>query len=185
MHERTILVAGFGPFLEVTDNPAARLAAGVDGSVLRGDDGPIRVVGRTMPVSYAEAPLRCARWREELDAVAVLGVGVARGRAEAQVERRGLRRVDPIHADVDGVCLADLDPDGPDAVAASGPVEALAAALGISLSDDAGAYVCNAWLYRTVRLLPGVPVAFLHVPPDGMAPERLIRALPAMLRPPG
>ena len=33
----TVLVAGFGPFLDVVDNPAAALARALDGAVL-GDD---------------------------------------------------------------------------------------------------------------------------------------------------
>jgi len=169
-----VLVHGFGPFLDVTDNPAARLAQGVDGA----RTGAWSVVGEVMPVSYARAPeLSVARARM-LGAKLVIGVGVAQRRAEVCVEARAVPVADQTHPDVDGVRLSSLDvaPAGP--VAATGPVDKMAAALGGVVSVDAGRYVCNAWLYRTVRALgEEVPVLFLHVPPVGLQPQRLLAAL--------
>lgn len=167
-----ILVVGFGPFLDVADNPAATLALAIDG--LEARVPPLRVTGREMPVSYARAAEQTQRWARELSADFVLGVGVARARRQPLVERIGRRRADPTLADVDGERLERLAADGPDELACDDAAR-LAAALDVGLSDDAGAYVCNAWLYRT--LSAGTRSAFLHVPPAGFPVARLAAGL--------
>ena len=171
---RCVLVHGFGPFLDVTDNPAARLALAVDGARA----GAWDVVGEVMPVSYRRAPAQSVDRARALGASLVIGVGVARRREDVCVEAWAGPEVSPCHPDVDGVRLSRLD-DGPvEAVAASGPVGEMATALGGVVSADAGRYVCNAWLYRTVRALgEEIPVLFLHVPPVGLQPQRLLAAL--------
>lgn len=185
---RTLLVTGFGPFLDVTDNPSGALARAVDGAVLPGlspavlpgfEDTVVRVVGRELPVSYARGPSEAVRLAWELGAIAVIGTGVAVSRPRVSVERFG-RRLCGTGADVDGVVLASLAPAAaPDVVPSTWDVDALCAALDAEPSDDAGGYVCNAWLYRVSGALPGVPVTFVHLPADGLSPERLLRALSA------
>ena len=174
----TALVLGFGPFQEVTDNPAARLARAVDGERA----GSLAVVGRVLSVSYQ----RCI---EETHAhvathkpVAVLCVGVARGRTEAMVECRGQNIA--AGNDVDGACPGVLVSGGPKTLPAMPLAHTLADALSVARSQDAGQYVCNAWLYRTQWLseqaAPGgapLPVAFLHIPDRGFAPARLLEGL--------
>ena len=66
--------------------------------------------------------------------------------------------------------------EGPDKVYSAWDVEAFASLLGGQRSDDAGDYVCNAWLYGVQRQL-SVPVGFLHVPERGLDPGRLTEAL--------
>jgi pyroglutamyl-peptidase len=168
-----ILVVGFGPFVGVAENPAAALARGVDG--LRGP--ALEVVGRELPVSYARAPELTREWASALAADLVLGIGVASRRVLPQVERFGRRRAGDPRADADGERLTELAPDGPD-VFASPASGAVARALGVGTSDDAGVYVCNAWLYRTLR--SGLPVAFLHVPPAGFPAAQLESGLRAL-----
>lgn len=169
---RPLLVVGFGPFLEVLDNPAARLARACDG----GRAGAHLVVGRDMPVTWFGAVERVVALQAQHDAALVLGVGVARGRELAWVERAGFRRVDGRTPDVDGVVLDDLDPLGPARRDATLDADALAQALGVGVSEDAGRYVCNAFLYLAPAALP-VPVGFLHIPPAGFPPERLLAGL--------
>lgn len=176
----TVLVVGFGPFLDVVDNPAAALARAVDGRALGGDD---RVVGRAMDVSYRRAPAQVQAWVEELGADLVLGVGVARGRSVAMLERVAVRAGDASSADVDGDHLGDLGPlvDGGDArVRATFPEAPFLAATGLATSEDAGRYVCNAWLWTCAQRLAGVPVGFLHVPDVGLDAEVLVRGLVAV-----
>jgi pyroglutamyl-peptidase len=190
-----LLVTGFGPFLEVTDNPSAALARGVDGAVipslssallrttgaprgLRGAaGGPVRVVGQVLPVSFARAPDLVVQAARALDAVAVLGFGVAVTRPLPCVER--VARVSCVpRPDVDGVVLERLAPLGAlEAVPTTIDAAALADALGAELSDDAGGYVCNAWLYRVAQALPDRGVGFVHVPVTGLDPARLLAAL--------
>lgn len=170
----TVLVTGFGAFPGVPVNPTASLAQAVDGRVVGG-----RVVrGLVLPVSYARGPALTVSTARELGAQLVVGLGVAVGRLRPDVERIG-RRCLGGSPDVDGRSDAGLL--GPDEVRATLDVQCLADALDAGLSDDAGTYVCNAWLYQVTAQLD-VPVGFVHVPADGMAPERLLRGLEALLR---
>lgn len=165
-------MVGFGAFLDVLDNPAARLARACDG----GRAGGHPVVGREMPVTWHGAVARVVALQAEHDAALVLGVGVARGRDAPWVERVGWRRVDGAVPDAAGEHLDDLDPAGPDRRVSTLDPVALAEALGVGVSDDAGRYVCNAFLYLAPAALP-VPVGFLHVPAAGFPPERLLAGL--------
>ncbi len=172
---RCVLVVGFGPFGEVRENPASALARAVDGYEARG----IRLVGREIPVEYAAGPAQTLAWVQELRPVAVVGIGVATGRPFAQWERRGRRRGDSRISDNTSLFLEDLEPGGPETVEATAPVEALAHASGLGISEDAGGYVCNAWLYRSLRSLAPLPVAFLHIPAEGLSPSALLDGLVA------
>lgn len=165
-----ILVTGFGPFGAVVDNPAARLARAVHGRRIGGHT----VVGCVIPVSYARGPDTTIALARDLGPRFVVGLGVATARGTVEVERRAIAAGDGRTPDVDGVILDRLD--GPDVVHATLDAERLAAALGADLSDDAGRYVCNAWLHRVAQALD-VPVGFVHLPADGLDPERLLTAL--------
>lgn len=171
-----VLVTGFGPFPGVDDNPTAALARAVDGATA----GTARVVGRVLPASYVRAPDETVRLAREVGAALVVGTGVAVRRSVVCVERVAVRY--SLGApDVDGD-TAGCGADGPERVAATIGCAHLAQALGADLSDDAGEYVCNAWLYRVVRALD-VPVGFVHVPPEGLAPRRLLDALGTLVKP--
>jgi len=165
-----ILVTGFGPFGPVVDNPAARLARAVHGRRTGGET----VVGLVIPTSFARGPAATIAAARLVGPRFVIGIGVATTRSGVEVERRAVATGDGRTPDVDGATLDRLD--GPDVVASTLDPERLAAVLGADLSDDAGRYVCNAWLYQVARALD-VPVGFVHVPSDGLDPERLLTAL--------
>jgi pyroglutamyl-peptidase len=173
---RCVLVVGFGPFGEVRENPASALARAVDGYESHG----IRLIGREIPVEYAAGPAQTVALVRELQPVAVVGIGVATGRPAAQWERWGRRQGDPRVSDNASLFLGDLEPGGPDLVQSTAPIEALAAASDLGISEDAGGYVCNAWLYRSLRSLAPLPVAFLHIPAGGLPPSALLKSLIAV-----
>lgn len=161
----TLLVLGFGSFGTITTNPSARLARGLHG--VRA--GPATIIGLDMPVSYRRsATFTHARANEHRPAF-VLGIGVAANRSVALIEEQAVNRVMPGRPDIDGRVPHGLG-DGPDVVQ-SADAWVLAQALGVELSPDAGRYVCNAWLYQTIR--SGQRAGFLHVPPDGFDILRL------------
>ncbi|MCB9683688.1 MAG: hypothetical protein H6735_01445 [Alphaproteobacteria bacterium] len=168
-----VLVTGFGPFPGVPDNPSGRLARSVDGARL----GGALVTGIELPVHWTEGPEGAVRVARELDAALVVGLGVAVGRAGVHVERRAVR-VEVGRPDARGDVVARLS--GPPEVRATLDTRRLAHALGARLSDDAGRYVCNAWLYRVASALE-VPVGFVHLPAEGLARHRLLSGLRAML----
>lgn len=161
-----VVVLGFGPFLDVSDNPAARLARAVNGCGER-----VQIVGAEMPVSYRRARVRCVEMMTLYRPHLLLGVGVARGRTAAMVERTAFAETTREDPDVDG----DFgEMEGPPSLMSVG-AESVAAALRLPLSDDAGRYVCNGWLYRA--LLDRFPAVFLHIPPAGFAPDTLIEGI--------
>lgn len=169
-----ILVVGFGPFGSVRDNPSACLARAMDGQQCAG----LQLIGREISVGYDQAIQETLAWIEAFTPMAVIGVGVAVGRTEVCVERLGRRAADPQLIDVYGQRLKDLEPHGPEQVQSSAPNAELALALGARLSDDAGSYVCNAWIYRVNRAVGDkLPVAFLHIPMTGLPSESLIQAI--------
>lgn len=171
---RPILVTGFGPFLDVDDNPSAALARAVDGAVVAG----VPVVGVVLPVSYRRGPSQVVALCDQLRPRLVLGLGVARQRSCVTVERFGRRALGST-PDVDGGAPAEVGA-GPELVAATLDPSLLAALLGAELSDDAGGYVCNAWAWE-VPLRAGAPAAFVHVPPGGMPVDDLLAALRALV----
>lgn len=174
------LVTGFGPFLDVVDNPSGRLAEAVNGLHLAPG---VEVHGLRLPVSYARAPALTLEAVARLEPRLVIGLGVAMGRPGVCVEALGRRRPLSGSPDSDGVILEDLEVDGPEVVGATAPAQALAQALGAVVSDDAGGYVCNAWLYRVLRGLEILPPArrpaaiFVHLPAQGLEPEVLCRGI--------
>ena len=170
---RPVVVCGFGAFQEVVDNPSARLARAIDGSLVDGTP----VIGCEMPVSYTRGVERAVAMTRMHQARLLLGIGVARTRTEVCVEAVGWPTCGP-HADVDGVSTISFDPAIP--VTASIDVESMAQAMNATVSTDAGHYVCNGWLHRTVSQL-SVPVGFIHIPPAGMAPERFLLGIQALL----
>jgi pyrrolidone-carboxylate peptidase len=98
---------------------------------------------------------------------------VASSRPDVCVERLAVR-VDVGQPDVDGA--VDTGLLGADEVRASLDTGALARALGGVASDDAGRYVCNAWLHHVASALD-VPVGFVHVPASGIPVERMVDGL--------
>lgn len=172
---RRVLVTGFGPFLDVTDNPSGRIARAVDGRVVRG----VAVTGLLLPASFVEGPALAVRTALELDAIAVIGLGIDRRTATVDVETRAYNR--GVGLDVDGRSLAVLEPGGPPLIYGNLDAATFAAALGGRVDDDAGRYVCNAWLYTVCRALtPGRQVIFVHVPLGGLDPERLLAGIGAL-----
>ena len=170
-----VLVLGFGPFADIADNPAARLARAVHDA----QAGRARVRGEVMPVSYHRAARLTLERTQAVAPVAVLGIGIARGRARPALELHAFNDVSGL--DIDGQCPGRLDLRGPPRVEATADCHSLGRALDVDLSPDPGRYVCNAWLYRAChppsRRRP--PAAFLHIPASGFSPERLIAGLAA------
>jgi pyroglutamyl-peptidase len=100
------------------------------------------------------------------------------GSAEAIVlERIGRRRIAPDKPDAAGYAPRSgrARRSGPESLAATLPVDAISrvlldAGFPAALSDDAGDYVCNATLYRSLLAAPPFRlVGFVHVPPIGTA----------------
>lgn len=169
---RRVLVTGFGTFPGVKDNPSGRIARAVDGRVV----GGVGVTGLELPVSYVDGPALTIRTALSLDPVAVIGLGIDTRTTTVDVETRGYNRGGGL--DIDGRTLPVLEPGGPPLVYSNFDAPRFAAAIGGRVDDDAGRYVCNAWLYTVARaLMPARRVIFVHVPSSGLDPERLLQGI--------
>jgi pyroglutamyl-peptidase len=168
----SVLVTGFGAFPGVEHNPSEVLARAVDGAVVAGH----HVYGRVVAVEYVRGPEEAIALARELGVAAVLGTGVAMRRSTPSWELRGAWWPEGA-ADVAGSTVTGL-------VGAREVRSTLAvnrpAVFGAEASEDAGGYVCNAWLYRVAQALD-VPVGFLHLPGQGYPAHQLLTALTALL----
>ncbi len=168
---RHVLLIGFEPFGPHRVNPSELLVRSFEGRIIAGQAIGVRV----FPVETR--PLRArleAALREEGPAI-VLGVGYAPGRAALALERAALNVLDFPLADNAGTMPKGepIAAGGPDARFATLPLNEIVAgwiALGVAgyVSNSAGTYLCNQWLYEALALTadaaPPVPTGFLHLP---------------------
>ena len=188
---KRLLITGFDPFGGAAVNPSwmavERLPEQIGECILCKLQIPT-VFGKA-----ATAVLECAR---QFCPDTILCVGQAGGRAAVTPERIGVNIRDARIPDNAGNQPRGefVDPQGPAAYFSTLPVEAMAQAIreaGVdaTVSNSAGAFVCNDVLYSLLHHYAGtaVRVAFIHVPylPEQGAPsmelEQIVRALEASI----
>lgn len=164
-----LLLGGFGSFPAAPLNPSAAVIA----TLAREGWSPpgAQIDYLTLPVQWqgsAETILRQVQARP-VDGILVVGVAVE---AEAfRVETLGRNCASPERPDQAGrlwgsSCVAEA---GQAVIAATAPCQAMAlaleaAGLPVTLSEDAGDYLCNFTLYRLLHVQAAGRVGFLHVP---------------------
>lgn len=177
---RAILLTGFGPFPGVAENATARL---VPELALRAAEAfPEHTFHHDiLETAWGAAPQRAADLIATHRPILALHFGVSRDADGFRIERTA-QNVCRIAADVTGYlpAAAQLDCTGPDARTARLDTAALAAHLGargypVSVSDDAGAYLCNAVLYHSLAAAEGLApracrAGFVHIPADLSGP---------------
>jgi pyroglutamyl-peptidase len=167
---RHVLLTGFAPFGPHLVNPSELLVRSLEGAVVAGRAVAVRVL-----------PAETRTMRDAIEAALheepafAIGVGLAAGRASLALERAALNVLDFDIPDAAGISRKGepVQPGGPDARLSTLPlteiVEAWAGA-GIPgyVSNSAGTYLCNQWLYEALALTanaaPPVPVGFVHIP---------------------
>ncbi|MFT3788570.1 MAG: hypothetical protein QM770_20760 [Tepidisphaeraceae bacterium] len=171
----TLLITGFGPFPGVSANVSGSLVAALNPLAARRHPR-LRIVTEVLPVEWYAGPraLESAYMRQRPDIAIHFGVSRhARGfviECEARNECRDL-------PDAAGArpLAPRLAQDGPDRLASTFPANDIVcrlerAGIRASLSRDAGAYLCNAILFRSLQLAAdeasGAVVGFVHVPTD-------------------
>jgi pyroglutamyl-peptidase len=182
------LVTGFGPFVNVEQNPSGELARRLESEP---PDGVV-VKGAELPVTFAGS---AAALREFVGAHAgraprvMLSMGV-QTKPAFRLERGARARLDSVKPDNDGVRSEGVAVLGERDLATTFDIEALADCLRsdeldpVRLSDDAGGFVCERTYYELLSLSEelAVPALFLHVPPwDVLAPERQLPHVRALL----
>lgn len=168
-----VLVTGFGPFLDVQENPSGALA-----QALEADPPPgIRVRHRVLPVTFEGVPRALAEFvaaPEHARPTLLLALGVHRG-ATFRLEQNARAEPTSDKPDTSGATGLGLTAGKPrttqvDVFALARELSACSLELGVGLeiSSDAGGYVCD-WTYQHLLRLGehlSVPALFLHVPPE-------------------
>ena len=157
-----VLITGFEPFGGDAENASHDSVNGLEVP-------DIDVVVRILPVGFRSGPAMLREAMNEVDPDVVVAVGEAGGRSDISIERRAVNLADARIPDNDGYQPRGLQlDDGPDVLYSRLPVADLLAELSVAglpahLSDDAGAFVCNAVFRGALRDFSG-PAGFIHVP---------------------
>lgn len=189
--EKTLLITGFDPFGGASVNPSWEAVCRLPDRV-----GAYRLRKLQIPTVFGEAAAAILAVLREEAADVILCVGQAGGRSAVTPERiavniRDARIPDNRGNRPEGEMVAA---DGPAAYFATVPVKDMAAAIvaaGLSgtVSNSAGAFVCNDTLYTLLHRFHGsdTRVGFVHVPwlPEQGSPslplEDTVRALEAAI----
>lgn len=178
-HQIRILVTGFGPFPGVPFNASSALVAHL------AETGLPRTAGASLhtailPTDWRQAEAEVEALIRTVRPDVILHFGVARRARGFEVETRAFneRRASP---DQSGRLPGgrSVKPGAPPVLAATLPCAQLVRSLRLArlpamLSRDAGRYLCNATLYRSLlhaRSASGAPlVGFIHIPALALTP---------------
>jgi pyroglutamyl-peptidase len=171
-----ILLTGFEPFGDVKINPSQCV---VEHFAAQGRDDLITLV---LPTVYSESGARIRDAIKQHNPDAVLSLGVAASRDAINLERIAVNVDDARIPDNAGVLASGepIDTDGPVGYRSTLPLAAMKAALeargiAVTISNHAGAYMCNHVFYSARHALEQagstIPCGFIHIPdlaqPDG------------------
>ncbi len=150
-----ILVTGFAAFPGVQTNPSAALMAALEKKRSRFARLGIHLETRVLPVVYEGLAARLSTLCAETRPDAILHFGVAARRSCISVETRARNRADSCAVDAQGsrTRMNVLARDGAATIAVRIPAAQIAAkirraGIAVEISQDAGAYLCNATLYE-------------------------------------
>jgi pyroglutamyl-peptidase len=185
-----VLLTGFGPFPGMPENASTRLASEL-ATAARSTFPSHAFVAAHLPTEWHQGPRRVRDLYAAHEPAAAIHFGVS-GRASGfEIEMRGHNRRAAI-ADAAGVVpqVRHLDPDGPPVLPSRLPIDRILMALRahglpVSLSRDAGGYLCNAVLYHASDLSRrhrDLRAGFIHVPASLSPIRRLSKRPPIKSR---
>lgn len=173
-----LLYTGFEAFGEHAYNPAWDVA---DAAASR-SSAELEAEAERMPVEFDAVRARAEEWLQATRPAGILQFGLGETRSTIDLESTA-RNVRGCRSDEAGRATDEPRPlaeGAPAELTSTAPVEALRAALerriaglelpDVSVSDDAGTYVCNALYYHTLQIarladLERPPfILFVHVP---------------------
>ncbi len=180
-----LLVTGFGPFPGAPQNPTEPLMRTLAGERPEAfGAGALKAI--VLPTDYRRSWDILRRLYAAFTPDVVVHFGLSHRIKAIHVERVARNAADPAKPDAAGFVprFGRARRNGPEILEATLAVDAVAEALvgagyAAGPSDDAGRYVCNATLYRSLHAGAAPRVGFIHVPPlgrSGMTRARLLDA---------
>lgn len=185
-----LLVTGFGPFPGAPENPTGPLVTAL------GDEPPEAFGASALRVAVLKTEYRASwatlrRLYASFAPDVVVHFGLAARSESIRIECLALNGLDPTKPDAIGNAPSSVVRAGAETLLSTFPVNAIErtlkrAGLPVTLSNDAGKYVCNATLYRSLHAAPaGRSVGLIHVPligAGGVTFERLYAGARALLK---
>ncbi|KAA0958612.1 pyroglutamyl-peptidase I [Planococcus sp. ANT_H30] len=167
---KKLLLTGFEPFLAYTVNPTMKIVEALDGTII----GNYQVVGKIMPVDFNSSGKALLKFIDEEVPDAVVSLGLAAGRYKITPERIAINIKDG-DADNEGNKPVDelIREQGEDAYMSTLPIRKmvdslLAKGLPATISNTAGAYLCNNVMYEGLHYAkvhnPKLLTGFIHIP---------------------
>jgi len=167
---KKLLLSGFEPFLDNRINPTQKVVSTLNGQII----GNYQVVGKILPVDFQQSFSKLLKFYNEMQADAVLMLGLAKGRCCVTVERIAINCDDAVcdnagftpHGEV-------IDPNGSDGYFSTLPIYRIVEALKAQnypaqISNSAGTYLCNHIMYGMLNYLKKsdrrIPAGFIHLP---------------------
>jgi pyroglutamyl-peptidase len=165
-----MLLTGFESYGGRSLNPSEQVVKRIAGAEICG----VRVIGHTLPVSYAELGTRIAALIEEVRPRAVICLGLWPGAPVLRLERIAVNIADfEIPDNVGLMTRGPVVEGGAEAYLSTLPIHAihdrlLDAGIPARLSGSAGTFLCNALMYHALRSSaehkPKLPCGFMHLP---------------------
>ncbi|MBA3517879.1 MAG: pyroglutamyl-peptidase I [Rhizobiales bacterium] len=170
-------MTGFGPFPHAPENPTEALVKALAGEPPEAfGAGALRAL--VLPTEYRRSREKLRRATARFAPDVVVHFGLSRNADRLKLERLARRHCSPDLVDASGYAPRSGPVRGPDPdlLSSTLPVELILDQLAQSgfpaeASDDAGSYVCNATLYRSLLSAPAEGkrlIGFVHVPPTGV-----------------
>ena len=167
---KKLLLTGFEPFLDYTVNPTMKIVEALNGVMI----GNYQVVGKIMQVDFNSSGKALLKFIDEENPDAVISLGLAAGRYKITPERIAINVKDGA-ADNEGNKPVDepIREEGQPAYLSTLPIRKmvdslLANGLPATISNTAGAYLCNNVMYEGLHYAhtnkPGLPSGFIHIP---------------------
>lgn len=189
-----LFVTGFGPFPNAPDNPTEALVKALAGEPPQAF-GAAALRAVVLPTEYRRSWQKLRRTTACFAPDVVVHFGLSHNADRIRIERSAHRYCSSDLADASGYApRSGLGRrSDPDLLQSTLPVDTIVEQLEDSgfpaaASDNAGPYVCNATLYRSLLAAPeGLQrlIGFVHVPAigvNGFTPERLKQAALVILR---
>ncbi len=186
---QTILLTGFEPFGGDLSNPSREIAIALDGHGFE----TYRVKSLVLSVDGSRAPKQLVKRLDALEPVAVIMLGLARGRLQIALERVAVNLLDYRIPDNAGRVHhgQPVVADGPDAYLSTLPTARILEMWHSSnqpgyVSNTAGLYLCNQVFYTARHHLEThgkghVPAGFIHLPShESLALDRLEAFVPLL-----
>ena len=170
-----ILITGFGPFPGVADNVSAALAKRL-AEAARARWAGHNITSAVLPTEWVAGPARLQQLWDEARPDLALHFGVASDARGLQIEAIG-RNACRFDADAAGLLPVSTQwqAGGPPTCSTQLPLAHIVEALAhekvpCCISEDAGAYLCNAVLYSSIQRAgaaePPALAGFVHIPTE-------------------